>query len=151
MDAREWLRSVSDSARLILADSKLEELRRSQALSISAPFTTEVISRTPNPDRMRAVDKLIDAQATRRERLAGAYEDIAQARSAFEGMRSVGWMEHEAADVLEAVHVLLMSKQQIALALNLSYATTRRRYDYGVDWLDAHGIAHAREGYGLAT
>lgn len=150
MTAREWLQGVTECARLILAEKRFEEMRRNSALGLSAPFNADAV-RGGGRDPMRAIDELIDAQGTRRERLASAYEEIATARATLEGMRSVGWMEHESADILEAHHVNLMQKTDIARALAISYTTLRRRYDFGLDWLDAHGIARAREGHGLAT
>lgn len=149
MTASEWLASVTDCAKLIRAERNFEEMRRVSALGLTAPFNPDNVHAT-RLDSTRAIDDLLDAQSSRRERLASAYEEIATARAVFDGMRSVGWLEHESADVLEACHVALMRKVDIARALNISYSTLKRRYEVGVDWIDAHGVARAKEGAGFA-
>lgn len=149
MTASEWLAGVSDSAKLIRAARDFEELRRNSALGLTAPFNPDNVHST-RLDPTRAIDELMDAQASKRERMASAYEEIAQARATFEGMRSIGWMEHESADILEAYHVGLMRKTDIARALNMSDSTLKRRYEFGVNWLDANGVARAKSGMGMA-
>ena len=150
MTAREWLASVTLAARALRAEEMREELARVAALGLGSSLGSLPHAHGIS-DKMAAVDALIDSEKDAHDRKIAALDDLARAREVFDGLRSVGWMEAEAANVLESVHVNLMPKTDIAEAVHESYSTIRRRYDYGVEWLDAHGIAHAREGIGSAT
>ena len=149
-DAREWLESVAAASRSIRSENLLSESRR-DLLAVKAYDPTRVIvASSPSPDKMVALDALIDWESARDERMMGARREIESALLAFEGMRRVGAHEAEAADVLELVYVGLSSYRYAARQLHVSSRTIRRWHDFGVDWLDAHGIAHAKEGIGHA-
>lgn len=147
MTAAEWLRTVSDAARMIHSELLWEEAQRNRALSLSAPQGIGGGSH----DKMHAVDVLIDVEMSRSQRLAHAFYEINQAREVFEGMKTIGMLEGDAARIFELVHINLIKKTDAANALNMSLPTLKRRYAYGVDWLDAHGLAHAKAGIGRAT
>lgn len=150
MTAREWLASVTSAVKAVKAEETHEELARLAATRLGSPLGDGV--RSPNvADKMAAVDAYLDGAESSASRKAEALAEIARAREVFDGLRSVGWMEAEAANVLEAVHIGMLTKREVAAAAHESYATVRRRYSFGVDWLDSHGIAHARAGIGAAT
>lgn len=147
-DAREWLLGVEEAARIIDADRRWVEAQRELALRMS-PSNTGVHSGISDP--MRPIDFIIDSEKSRRERIGFALEEVAEAREALHGMQTIGSLEHEAASMLELVHIELLTKKDAASMLLISYDTGKRRYNYGVDWLNAHGLAYAKAGRGLAT
>lgn len=150
MTAREWLASVTSAAKAARAEETREELARLAAHRLGSSLGGDV--RSPNiSDKTAAIDAYLDGEKASADRKAAALAEVARAREVFDGLRSVGWMEAEAANVLEAVHIGMLTKHEIAEAAHESYSTIRRRYSFGVDWLDAHGIAHARAGIGSAT
>jgi len=63
---------------------------------------------------------------------------------------AIGYEERVAADVLEMRYVSLVPVAVVADSLGVSPSTVRRRGDYGIDWLSAHGLAHAKAGVGVA-
>lgn len=149
-DALEWLLSVSDAVRSIEADAALSSAARARLDSLGS-CVKEVVVRSSPPDRADAIAAMIDLEDERAERIAHAKAEVGQARLVFEGLRRIGTMESKAADAMELVHLSLMSKAGAAASLGVSRQTLLRRYLYGVDWLDAHGLAHAKAGVGRAT
>ena len=147
-DAAEWLRGIEEAARLVDAEERWLEARRLMASRIGSPSTIGVHTGVSDP--MAQVDSLLDAENERRGSMLYAYQEIEDARQVFAGMRSIGAMEHSAASMMELVHIGLSTKKDAAKALGLSYDTGKRAYSYGVDWLDAHGLAFAKAGRGLA-
>lgn len=148
-DAREWLTGIKEAARIIAADNRLIEARRNSALSLAAPIG--IAGRGGAVDRLGALDVALDLEATRSSRLEYALKEIAEAQLVFEGMRTVGVLENDAANVLELETVYLFTQKETAAKLYVSLATVKRRANYGVDWLNAHGLAHAKTGTGRAT
>lgn len=148
-DAREWLAGVSEAARIVEHEAQWEEAQRYAAIRISAPLG--IAGKSSNSNVMAVVDNLIDTEKTRKDRIGYAIEELVNAHSVFEGMRTIGMYERSAADVLELVHVGLVTKKDAAKALYMSYSTVKARYCFGVDWLNAHGLAHAKAGVGLAA
>lgn len=145
-DAAEWLASVAEAARAIQRDAVMAEARRLAAQRLSAP--TGIGGGSADP--MGPLDEAIDQDATRRQRLAHAYDELREAARVFEGLRSVGLMEQEAADVMELVSIGCMTIDEAAEALRTSPRTAKRRKRYGLEWLDAHGLAYAKAGTGRA-
>ena len=148
MDAREWLDSVTQAARLVRAEGDREAVMRNAALGLSRRADSMP---SGGRDAMALVDSIADLEATRKQRMASSAREVARAREVFDGMRLVGKLEADAATVLEGVHVGLMGKSAVARSLGVSRSTVKRRYSYGLDWLDAHGMARAREGMGAAS
>ena len=149
-DALEWLVSVTAADRSIEADAVLISAARGRLDSLGS-CVKEVIVRSSPPDPMDGLIDVMDLERERSERIAHAKAEVAEARLVFEGLRRIGTMESKAADAMELVHLSLMSKAGAAARLGVSRQTLLRRYLYGVDWLDAHGLAHAKAGIGRAT
>lgn len=149
-DALEWLVSVTAAVRSIEADAVLISAARGRLDSLGS-CVKEVIVRSSPPDPMDGLIDVMDLERERSERIAHAKAEVAEARLVFEGLRRIGTMESKAADAMELVHLSLMSKAGAAARLGVSRQTLLRRYLYGVDWLDAHGLAHAKAGIGRAT
>lgn len=147
MDIIGWLESVTQAARIVDSEARWVEAQREAVMRFGTPTGVH----TGIHDPMRPVDALVDAEATRRERIGHALDEVEQARAVFAGMRSIGWMECEAASILELVHINLTTKKDAGSMMHMSYDTAKRRYRYGVEWLEAHGLAHAKAGTGLAT
>lgn len=143
-DAREWLDGVSAAARLIKAHEAHAAAVRSRA-AISPQSYDAFVSATGG-DTMAQIDAVL----AREEGLGKARAEVADARRALSGMALVGSLEADAAAVLLMSHVELEGKKDIARMLGVSLSTVKRRYAYGVDWLDAHGLAHAKTGTGRA-
>lgn len=149
-DALEWLASVTAAVRSIEADAALISAARGRLDSLGS-CVREVIVRSSPPNPMDGLIDVMDLERERSERIAHAKAEVAEARLVFEGLRRIGAMESGAADAMELVHLSLMSKAGAAARLGVSRQTLLRRYLYGVDWLDAHGLAHAKAGIGRAT
>lgn len=148
-DAREWLRGVSDAIRTLQIERQWVEMQRERSLSLGTMFKEVNISTTPNVDKMGASDALVDYEMDV-ERSIHAKSEVREALDVFEGMRNVGPMEYMAANVMQMRHVDLMGVADVARQMCVSRATVQRRYDYGIDWLSAHGIGHAKSGTGAA-
>lgn len=149
-NAQEWLDSVEEAVRTIKADETLEQRRRELAFGGGATLHDVLVARTPDFDVMRPVDEIADYSEGRLRRLSIARGEVAEAMRVFEGMRSVGELEARAADVLELSHVHIMRRRDVADALALSLGSVQRAYQLGVEWLDAHGLAHAKAAVGAA-
>lgn len=149
-DAREWLDSVTEAVRSIEADAILMGAARERLESLGAVIK-EVVVRSSATDPMAKVDDVLVLEAEREARLSHAMREVNEARLVFEGMRRIGKLESKAADALELVHVVDMTKKDAAKQLGVSRMTLLNRYNYGVEWLDAHGLAYAKEGLGRAT
>lgn len=149
-DALEWLKSVSAASRSIRSEHLLSETRRDLLSVKGYDPTREQVSSSSHHDKMAPLDDLMDWEAARNERMGGARSEIEAAIRTFEGMRSVGAHEAESADVLELVYVSLASYRYAARKLHVSARTIRRWHDFGVDWLNANGIAHAKASMGIA-
>lgn len=147
-DAREWLSGVEEAARIIDADRRWAEAQRELAMRAGQ---SGVKVMTGIHDPMAPIDYLIDSEKARRDRLGFAINEVLEARAVLHGMQTVGAIEHEAASMLELVHLELLTKKDAAFMLLISYDTGKRRYNYGIDWLNAHGLAYAKAGRGLAT
>lgn len=147
-DAREWLQEVEQAARLADAETRWLEAQRMMAMRVGGAPTAGI--HTGISDPMRPIDALMDSEKERRGSIAGALSELDDARTVFDGMRMVGAMEHRAASMMELVHVQLSTKKDAAAALGVSYDKGKRAYSYGVDWLNAHGIAYAKAGRGIA-
>lgn len=148
--AAEWLTSVSEAVRSINADEAIERRRRELAFGRGATLHDIVVSSSPDFDVMRAADDLADYAESRERRLSSARAEVADAVRTFEGMRGVGHMEAASADVLELTYIHLLSRTEVAVELDMSRSSVQRCHAYGVDWLDAHGVAHAKSGVGFA-
>lgn len=149
-DAREWLRAVSGAARLVREDSRMADARRELASSSGPSIRDVLVASTPSQDVMARYDAIIDADEARQRRISSARAVVAECVAVMAGMRLVGEQESAAADVLELVYVELVPRAEVARLLRASESTVRRRHDYGCDWLDAHGVAHAKAGTGSA-
>ena len=147
-DARSWLSEVTEAARLAEAESRYLEARMMLATRIGGAPTTGI--HTGITDPMKQVDALIDAEQGHSRTLKAAMAEALEARTVFAGMRSVGSLESRAASMLELVHVDLLTKKDAAEALGISYDSGKRSYTFGVEWLDAHGIAAAKSSMGIA-
>lgn len=146
-DAAEWLSEVEQAARLADAQSRWLKAQRMLAMRIGAP-TTGI--HTGISDPMKPIDALIDSEKEKGDAITSAMQEVMEAKAVFAGMRTVGVMEHDAASMMELVHVGLNTKKDAAKALGISYDSGKRAYSYGVDWLNAHGIAYAKAGRGVA-
>lgn len=147
-DARQWLVEVTEAAKLAEAEMRYLDAKAMLASRIGGSPMTGI--HTGIGDPMRTVDALIDAEASRSKTMRAALAEVSAAREVFAGMRSVGALENRAASMLELVHIELLTKKDAAESLGVSYDTGKRAYTYGVEWLDAHGIAAAKRGTGLA-
>lgn len=143
-DAQEWLQSVSEAARIIAMQAAYQEAVRSRAAISPQSYGTHVSS--SSSDRYGAIDTMLSRENSTED----AHKEIDNARQVFEGMARVGALEAEAATVLMLVHINLETKKGAADILHTSLATAKRRYNYGVDWLNAHGLAYAKAGKGRA-
>lgn len=148
--AIEWLESVSEAVRTVKADEALEEQRRELVLGGGATLHDVMVSQTPDMDVMRPVDALIEYAEGRCRRVSAAQSEIMDAMRVFEGMRAVGPMEARAADVFELCYVHLMSRRNVAQKMCISPTTLQTVSAYGVDWLNSHGLAHAKAATGRA-
>lgn len=149
--AVDWLVSVSEAVKSINSDEAIEQRRRELALGRGATLHDIVVSSSHDFDVMRPVDALADFAESRERRLSVARAEVADAMRVFEGMRSVGHMEAAAADVLELTYVHLLPRRAVAAELDMSRSAVQRCHDFGVDWISAHGLAHAKAGMGAAV
>lgn len=149
-NALEWLEGVADAASFVRDHERLAEERREVATSYGATIKDVMVSSSPSQDVMAPIDALVMADEANARLVARASADVAEAMLVFAGMRAVGYQERVAADVLERRYVMLRTMQDVAASLGVSQSTVRRRADYGVDWLSAHGLAHAKAGVGVA-
>ena len=149
-DALEWLQSVTAAVRSIEADAILISTARERLDSLGS-VVKEVVVRASLSDSTDKIDAVLDLEAEREARIASARREVDEARAVFEGMRRIGSMESNAADALELVHVSDLSKATAARRLGVSRPTLLSRYAYGVNFLDAHGLAYAKAGLGRAT
>lgn len=149
-DAIAWLRSVSDAAASIEADSEMEQARRAASLSLGCHLREIVVSFTPNHDKNAVSDEILDSELAKRDRLMTSESIIRDALLVFEGMRGVGLLEAQSADVLELTHVYRLSRRSVCGSLRIGTSTFYRRYEFGVDWLSENGLAHAKAGTGKA-
>lgn len=145
-DARRWLESLSQAARLIHNEQVLAQARRERMLSLSGSSSGERVSSTPSQDPMRAVDDVIDAEASSNERLKSARTEIESGRQVFIAMREMQPTIAEAATALEMIYLYGMSQHEAANTLNVSFSTIRRRKEFGIDWLDANGLPNVANG-----
>lgn len=123
---------------------------RAQSESLGGHSGGEVVSKTPNHDKMGRIDELIDLEAGWRHRVESSQAALAEANAVFDGMCRVGALEAEAADFLRLVYVMGYSKAGASRAMLMSKTTGMRRHDYGVSWLSMVGLAHAKAGIGTA-
>lgn len=149
MDAREWLASVMLAAGTARYEQRWADLQRERALGFSQSLMPRVHSGASDP--MRAIDALVDGERDHADRLSCALAELAEASRVFQGMRSIGLMEREAADVMELYSIHLLTLPDIARGLAISVSTAERRKRFGLDWLDANGFAHAKASTGTAT
>ena len=149
-NAHEWLHGVMEAAEFLRDHERLASERREVATSLGSPVKEVMVSSTSSGDVMAPIDALIMADEARDRLVRAALAEVASARLAFAGMRSVGPNERTSADCLELRYVELWEYDRIAAALHVSRSTIRRRVDYGTDWLSAHGVAHAKAGLGGA-
>lgn len=140
-DASEWLMEVESAARR----AQIEETWLS---TLPSPSHSGISSQMSDPDRMTGLVARREASA---QRLSEAEAVVRSARAVFEGMRSVGPMLAVAANIMEMRHADLVAWDAICRKLSVSRSSCMRRYHVGVDWLDAHGLAHAKEGTGAAS
>lgn len=150
-NAVEWLESISDAVRSINSEDAIEARRRELALGRGCTLHDIVVSRSRDMDVMRPVDDIADFTEGRSRRTAIAQEHIAEAVAVFDGMREVGHMEAAAADVLELIYVHLMPRDAVAADLDMSRSSVQRYRSFGIEWLSAHGVAHAKNGVGMAA
>lgn len=148
-DAREWLKEVEEASKLADAQIRWLQARRMMASRFGGSPTIGV--HTGISDPMAQMDALMDAENEHAGTIGGAVSEVMAARKVFDGMRQIGAFEATAASMMELVHVGLSTKKAAAEALGISYASGKRAYSYGVEWLDSHGIASAKAGTGLAT
>ena len=149
-DAREWLQGIADAVAFVRDADRLAEERREVATAYGATIKDVMVASTPNQDVMAPIDNLIVAETANAKLVEQALADIAEARLVLAGMRAVGPNERTAADVLECRYVELWSLERVSALMMVSVSTVRRRVEYGIDWLDAHGLAHAKAGAGVA-
>ena len=150
MDAREWLTTVKHAAQTVQYEQRWADIQRSSAaMTYGSSFAPRV--HTGASDPMAAIDALIDGQDDHSRRLAEALAYVSDAMLVLNGMSAVGELEREAADVLALMYVHLVPTSEIAAGFSISKWTVYRRRDYGIDWLDANGFAHAKASTGIAT
>lgn len=147
-DAAEWLRGVEEAARLAESERRWLDVQRMMAMRTGSPATHTV--HTGFGDPMAAIDALMDSEPERTKNIEIAMAEVEDAKDVFRGMRQIGAMEHRAATMMELVHIGMLTKKEASEMLGISYSSGKVAYSYGVDWLDAHGIAYAKSGRGLA-
>lgn len=149
-DAAEWLRSVTDAVMWERNDKAYMDALRASSLSLGCHWRDVVVASSGSGDRMAASDELVDLEghARRGDWAASAVEEAGRV---FDGMRTVGSMEQQAANVMQMVHMGLIPHETVARMLGMSASTERRRYNYGVEWLSANGLARAKAGRGGAA
>lgn len=145
-DAREWLAQVSEASALVRSEEALARARRDSLASVPHASSGVVVASGSVSDPMARVDALIDAESASATSLASARAEVETARRAFRAMRGHAGPVSEAGVVLELVHVDGMSVPTAAASLGMPRSTARRRYDLGVDWLDANGPAGVASG-----
>lgn len=149
-DAQAWLDTVRDAVMTLRRDEWRRMQLRESPQSVTSSFRQSAVSHTPNPDKMGRIDELIDLESGWKHRIESAQALLAEANAVLDGMRSVGVLEAEASDVLRFVYVMGYSKSGAARAMLMSRSTACKRHDYGVGWLSAVGLAHAKAGIGSA-
>lgn len=149
-DAQAWLDSIRNAVMTLRRDEWRRMQLRESSGQLGRRSGGELVSHTPNPDKMLQIDELIDLDAGWRHRVEAAQSAVAEANAVLDGMCSVGPMEAEAGDFLRFVYVMGYSRAAASRAMLISRATGLRRHDYGVAWLSEVGLAHAKAGRGAA-
>lgn len=101
-------------------------------------------------DRMAATDRRMDYEAEAMEELSLLYAEVADARAVCRGYSAANPLSK--GGPLLALHYLdLMTWRQVARHAHMSESTVREAARIALEWIDAHGIAAAREGVGMAS
>lgn len=145
-DARSWLSQVSEAASLVRTEERLAAARREAMASLPSASRGPRVASSPSQDPMARVDAVVDAERASAASLSGARAEVAAARRAFAAMRANPGPVADAAVVLELVHVDGMTVYAASQALGEPRSTVRRRYELGVDWLDANGLPNVAAG-----
>lgn len=148
MTAREYFERARDAQRSI--DRRLAVMASMRAREAVRAQRYGVGGGSGKHDAMAATDARIDAETAMSRDLQGAQEEVEDARRVCRGIRlacpSTRW-----GDALELRYIEDMAWTPCAAALGISERMAQADVNAALDWVDAVGIAAAREGMGQAT
>lgn len=101
-------------------------------------------------DQMRRTDARMDAERRAREELSSLYAEVEDAREVCRGYSCANPMS--CGGVLLQLHYIdLMTWREAASSVGLSESVARKEARVALEWIDAVGIAAARDGMGAAS
>ena len=150
MTAREFFESARAAQRRI--DGRLAAIRAMREREGARAQSYEAIGRgTGASDPMRPVDARIDAEADALAELAQCEREVESARAVCRGVRAACPHNPVWGDVLELRYIELFEWDRIGRALGMTGSGARQACGAALDWVDAIGIAAARDGCGQAA
>lgn len=147
--AREYFEQARADQRRI--DAVLTRIRSMAAREGARAQSYEAIGRGSGAsDPMRAVDARMDAEMSARAELSRYESGIADARAVCAGVRAANPSHPLWGDAIELHYIELMGWAEIGRYLGCTGEAVRRAAYAALDWIDAVGVARAREGMGQA-
>ena len=149
LTARELFESAASAQRRI--DGRLAAIRAMREREGVRAQGYEAVGRgTGHGDPMRATDARIDAEAAARDELAALEAEVESARELCRGVRIANPSHALWGDALELHYVELMTWDEAGRYVGATGEGMRRAAYAALDWIDAVGVARAREGMGQA-
>lgn len=150
MTAREYFEGARSAQRRI--DGRLASIQSMvETEAQRAQRYDAIVHGSGISDPMARVDARIDAEARARAELADLEAAVDDARQVCAGIRRANPNQPFWGDALEHHYIDLMTWAESGSMFGVSAETMRRAAYSALDWVDAVGIAAAREGMGQAA
>ena len=149
MTSREYFESASVAQRCI--DGRLAAIRSMRDREGVRAQGYEAVGRSGFADPMSATDERIDAEARARSELAEYEAEVERARAVCRGIRAANPLHPLWGDSLELHYIELMTWDDAGRLCGVTGEAMRRAAYAALDWVDAVGIARARDGMGQAS
>lgn len=145
MDSREYFQSASAAQRLI--DAKLaaiESMRAREGVRAQRYDRIGGSGKGGVSDPMRATTLRIDAEERAKAELKQYQAEVESARAVCSGFSKLN--PHSiGGGCLELHYIELLTWRDTAAYMGVSETTARRAASAALDWLDAYGVAYARD------
>lgn len=149
MTAREFFEAARAAQRHI--DGRLAAIRAMREReSVRSPGYDAVGRSFGSSDPMAAADALVDAEEAARSELAAYEREVADARAVCRGIRAANPTHPLWGNAVELHYLDLMGWDEAGRYVGASGESMRRAAYAALDWVDAVGIARARDGMGQA-